>query len=510
MASQEHEHRREDLFRLLVLNLKDYAICALDLAGAVITWNEGAREITGYTELEIVGKHFSKLYASTHANDKKPDELLKQALSIGRIEQEVLCLRKDGVHFAANLIITPLFDASGEAVGHGLLIRDLSEGRLAKERFRQSERTLEATVGAIEEYAIFLLDPQGFIQTWNRGAQRIKGWTADEIIGKHFSVFYPEEARIEHHPDYELKQAVQNGYYEEENWRIRKDGSRFWALVNITSIKDENGELQGFVKVTRDLTRRKIMESELLTAKEQAQEASKLKSQFVANVSHEVRTPLAGIIGMAELLVTDKSLNEEQMEAAQHIFTSAERLLEVLNDILDFSKLESGRVELHESRFSLAQLIRDVCESIGPAAMKKGIHVCCLVDEGLPTHMIGDELKIRQGLLNLAHNAVKFTKEGSVDVMAQLVHRNEREARVRFVVKDTGVGISKDAQKKLFQPFVQADGTISRRYAGTGLGLSITKGYVTLMRGEIGYESEPGLGSEFWFSVPLKLCAEAA
>jgi PAS domain S-box-containing protein len=391
--------------------------------------------------------------------------------------------------------------------GYAVLIHDLTEKKEWAGQVRRSEQSFAEAVDAIEEYGIFMLDKKGYVQTWNRGAQRIKGYLPGEIIGRHFSIFYPEEARLSHHPDKELAVAAAKGYYEEEGWRLRKDGSAFWASVTITAMRDESAALQGFVKVTRDLTARKMHELELQQARDQAQEASKLKSQFVANVSHEIRTPLAGIIGMSELLAQDQTLSSEQREAAGHILSSSERLLVVLNDILDFSKLEAGKMQLRQRPFSVVQLVEDVCHLIEPTTASKAIRIVRCIDDSLPPQLLGDEAKLRQGLLNLAQNAAKFTAQGEIQVRVQLIESDARQVLVKFSVKDTGIGVKPDVQGKLFQPFVQADGSVTRFYGGTGLGLSITKGYVDLMSGKIGYESEPGIGSEFWFIVPLQVVA---
>ncbi|HEY9788862.1 MAG TPA: PAS domain S-box protein [Candidatus Obscuribacterales bacterium] len=502
------ETRQEELFRLLVSNVKDYAIIALDPQGQIMTWNEGAKAISGYSAAEAIGQNISMLLTDADRQARKDIRELQIAKRDGRFEDESWRVRKDGRLFRANVIVTPLYDERNHLVGFAKILRDLTEPLVAAEKLRRSEEAFDLVVSSIKDYAIFLLDQDGYVLTWNEGAERIKQYKAEEIIGKHFSTFYPQALRDVDHPAHELELAIKNGHYEEEGWRLRKDGTQFWAAVTITPVKDRDGILSGFIKVTRDLTERRNGEIALRNARDEAVSANKLKSQFVANISHEVRTPLAGVIGMAELLLQDETLGLDQREASEHIFSASTRLLEVLNDLLDFSKLEAGRVELYESQFAPRTILWEVRQSIEQLAAKKGVIVKVDMDKSVPGMLYGDEGKIRQALLNFAHNSVKFTNEGSIELLANVDRSENGLVHLRFTVKDTGIGIDKDAQQRLFQPFVQADGTIKRRFAGTGLGLSITKGFITLMHGELGFESEPGKGSTFWFSVPLRTLPE--
>ena len=492
-----------ELLRLLVLNVIDYAIMALDTEGHVLTWNEGARRINGYEESEIIGQHFSIFYPEKD-RDSKPKRELEIAREEGRFEEEGWRIRKDGTPFWVNAVVTPMYDDSNKLIGYAKVTRDLTERLAANELQRQTEEVFRLMVDAVKDYAIFLLTPEGIVFTWNEGARRINGYEASEIVGKHFSNFYTDEDRAKKHPDEELDAAKSVGSYQEEGWRVRKDGTVFWASVTITAVRDAKGELRGFAKVTRDLTERRAYELELEAARDEALRASNLKSQFVANVSHEVRTPMAGIIGMAEQLVEDATLTEDQREAAEHVFMSSKRLLEVLNDLLDFSKLEAGRVELEESVFRIDMMFQEIVDSIYSPATKKGLKITSVIDRKLPKIFRGDEAKIRRSLLNLSHNAVKFTKDGTISISAILAEQNSDNVLVKFEVVDTGIGIPQEVMDKLFEPFVQADGTTRRKFGGTGLGLSITKRYVELMSGEIGLESKEDSGSTFWFTVPLK------
>jgi len=253
-----------------------------------------------------------------------------------------------------------------------------------------------------------------------------------------------------------------------------------------------------------------MLNEHLQSARDQALEASRLKSQFVANISHEVRTPMSGVLGMAELLVDRDDLNPDAHDIAEHIYTSAQSLLSVVNDLLDFSKLEAGRINLEIEPFSLKDVIDGSMQSIKPVALKKNLDFNYTLAADIPELVQGDPGRIRQILLNLLHNAIKFTPSGNVTLDAKVEDETDDTVTVQFVVSDTGIGIDKDVQEKLFEPFVQADGSSTRTYGGTGLGLSISKNLVQLMDGIIGFDSEKGKGSKFWFKVPFQKSPQAA
>jgi signal transduction histidine kinase len=247
------------------------------------------------------------------------------------------------------------------------------------------------------------------------------------------------------------------------------------------------------------------LNDELIAARDAALESARLKAQFVANVSHEIRTPMSGIIGMTELLTLEDGLTDEQQDVISEIYTASLRLLEVLNALLDFSKLEAGRFKIEKKPLRIPALLDEIAKLITPSAAKKGLSVEISVDPSLDQKLVGDELKIRQSLLNLAHNAVKFTERGFVRISVKSLCQQGNKVNVLFTVEDSGIGLDQNAQAKLFQPFVQADGSTTRLFGGTGLGLSITKGFVDLMAGWIEVRSEAGVGSNFSFAVPLTI-----
>jgi PAS domain S-box-containing protein len=269
-----------ELHRLLVTSVQDYAIFALDPDGYILSWNAGAERFKGYSADEIVGKHFSIFYPPEKIAEDFPSYELREAARAGRFEDEGWRVRKDGSRFWANVVITALRDPDGRLLGYAKVTRDLTQRRAAEEALRLSEERFRLLVQSVKDYAIFMLDPSGHVATWNEGAARIKGYAADEIIGKHFSIFYPAEKQAEHFPEYELEVAAREGRFEDEGWRVRKDGSHFWANVVLTALRDPEGRLVGFGKVTRDLTERRageqraIEDARRVAAEEAARRAS--------------------------------------------------------------------------------------------------------------------------------------------------------------------------------------------------------------------------------------------
>jgi len=397
------------------------------------------------------------------------------------------------------------------------------ESRIDYSDLTKNDQIFRLLVTNVKDYAIFLLDPEGYILSWNEGARRFKGYRAEEIIGKHFSMFYLQESRDSGHPAYELKMAIKHGRYEEEGRRVRKDGTTFWADVIITPLYDDEGVLIGFAKVTRDLTERKLAEQEREEANKRLQHqlaeteryrqeaerardiairANELKSQFVANISHEIRTPMSGILGLTELLT--RECTGQTKETAEFIYSSAISLMRLVNDLLDFSKLEAGKLEIRKENFHIDQIVDDVLTAFYIAAQAKQLKLVQNLDKDVMGEWFGDGHRLAQVLQNLVQNAIKFTDSGSVEIRACVQRQDDKQKYVKFTVTDTGPGISKENQEKLFQPFVQVDGSTRRRYGGTGLGLSLCKRIIEMMNGKIAVDSAEGNGSKFWFIVPLE------
>ncbi len=496
----------ENAFNLMIAAVKDYAIFSLSPEGIIQSWNAGAERIKGYTAEEAIGRHFSLFFTQEAKDRKHPEYELEQAIKNGSYEEEGWRLRKDGGQIWVSATITPVRNAEGKGTGFVKVTRDLSERRAAEsaavksaEALEESESAFNLMTAAVKDYAIFLLSPEGIIQSWNAGAERIKGYKAKEAIGRHFSIFYTQEAKDRKHPEYELEQAIKNGSYEEEGWRVRKDGSQIWVSVTITPVIISGGVLKGFVKVTRDLTERKHYEKELEQARDDAVLANALKSKFVANVTHEIRTPLSGVVGLSQLIAQDTNLDQQNHESAIRIFEASKQLLVILNDLLDFAKLEAGKVEIENVPYDVSKVIDDVVGLAKPQAQDKKLSISVTIDSQVPNTVIGDPNKLRQVLNNLIHNAIKFTEIGGIDVFVE-----KQDESLFFSVTDTGIGIAPETQDKLFKPFVQAHESTTRLFGGTGLGLSIAQQLIELMGGTLGLVSEPGQGATIWFVLPLK------
>jgi len=357
-------------------------------------------------------------------------------------------------------------------------------------------------VETVRDYAIFVLDPNGNIATWNIGAERLKGYAPSEIIGSHFSRFYPPEDIASRKPWRELEVAKRDGRVEDEGWRLRKDGTRFWANVVITALRDESGTLVGFAKVTRDLTERRRAELKAIEDARrlaESQAANKAKAEFLAAMSHELRTPLNAIGGFTELLSMEihGPVTDQQKEDLTRIASSQRHLLGIINDILNFSRIEAGRIEYHVEKIELAQTIGNVVQMVYPLAISKGIS---LVEEDCPPGIcaLGDLAKTEQILINLLSNAVAFTeKDGTISVGCGFA-----EGGVWIRVRDTGVGIPEDKQESIFEPFVQVGRSLTTGHRGTGLGLSISRDLARGMGGDVTVESKVGQGSSFTLWLP--------
>jgi PAS domain S-box-containing protein len=421
-AAGPREPGTSDLFRLLVGSVREYAIFALDPQGHVLTWNPGAEQMKGWTEKEILGSHFSVFYQPEDIAAGRPGKGLRFAEERGSFEDEGWRLRKDGSRFWANVVITALRDDAGELVGFAKVTRDLTRQHEAEEQLRRSEERFRLLVQSVRDYAIFMLDPEGRVATWNEGAERIKGYSADEIVGRNFSIFYTADAVSAAYPQHELEVAAKEGRYEDEGWRVRKDGSLFWANVLITALFNAAGTLVGFAKVTRDLTeRRQAQERALADARRLAEiEASNhAKTEFLSMLSHELRTPLNAIGGYADLLALEVAggLNETQRQYLQRIRTGQQELLGLVNDLLSFTRLEAGGLEYNVGPVPVLQLLRDVEEMLRPQAVSKRLRfgiTSCPED----AVVLADSARVQQILLNLLANAVKFTPAGGRVSMA--------------------------------------------------------------------------------------------
>lgn len=499
----------------LVDAVQDYAIFLLGPDGEIRSWNSGACRIMGYAAEEALGRHFSIFYPPEDA--KKPERELAIATREGRVEDEGWRVRKDGRRFWASTIITALHNRDGSMRGFAKVTRDLSERRESDERLRQSEEMFRLLVGSVRDYAIFMLDPNGYVTTWNAGAQRIKGYEASEIIGRHFSAFYPEEEVRNGKPERELEIARKDGSVEDEGWRVRKDGSRFWANVVITAVFDATGELRGFAKVTRDITDRKEREDAQRAALEQrearmiaeeerrraeasyraAQEANRAKDEFLMTLSHELRTPMTAILGWARLLPSMPPGDPSFREAVASIGRAAQLQATLIDDVLDVSRIISGKLRLSRENIEVARMINAGIDAVRTSADAKKIRIDVDFDRDLGT-IVADSTRLQQVIWNLLTNAVKFTPQNGV--IRVTAHRND--SQLTITVADTGEGIDASFLPHVFEAFRQAENPSTRVHGGLGLGLSIVR-YIIEGHGGTISASSPGRGKGSTFTVTL-------
>lgn len=492
-----------DMHRLLVSSVTDYAIFVLDPGGHILTWNPGAARLKGYTADEIIGQHFSIFYPREAIEREHPAYELAIAEAEGRYAEEGWRLRKGGEPFWASVTITALRDDGGTLVGFAKVTRDLTERKKAEEALRESEERFRLLVQSVQDYGIFMLDPGGNIASWNEGAQRINGYSAAEIMGQHFSIFYPEDDLTAGKPSMELRVAAQEGRYEDEGWRLRKDGTRFWANVIITALRGSRGDLIGYAKVTRDLTDRREAEQRAIEDARriaQIESANRAKSEFLAAMSHELRTPLNAIGGYVDLLSfgVHGDMNEAQIGALERVRSSQQHLLALINDLLNFSRVEAGRVSYEITEVRLAEVSAAVEPMTEPQAIERNIEL----DWQPPDERVvavADRARVEQILLNLVTNALKYTEPGGQVHVRHYVG----DGSAILEVNDTGVGIPAEYVESIFEPFTQVGRTRTSPHEGTGLGLAISRDLARAMDGELRVESIVGKGSTFRLELPL-------
>ena len=367
-----------------------------------------------------------------------------------------------------------------------------------EQALRESEERFRLVIEEVRDYGIFALSPDGRVTSWNLGAQRIKGWEADEVLGRHFSSFYPEETR-DFLPAQMLDRARTAGTAEDEGWRLRKDGSRFWANVVITALHDDHGELRGFAKVTRDMTDRRRSEEALRIAREEAIAANLAKSEFLSRTSHELRTPMSAILGFGQLLELDEDqLQPRHREAMVQIMRAGRHLLSLINDLLDISSIEAGGAELTIERLDLGELLQEVHALAGPIVAAAGL-TFSLEAPDEPLVAWADRRRVLQVMLNLVSNAAKYNRTGTLVRLSCTTRGRD----IRIEVEDDGPGVAAADAPRLFTPFDRLGQPTRAKVDGTGRGLALSKRLVESMGGQIGHEA-PAQGARFWFTLPGK------
>ncbi len=494
----------EERYRLLVDGVKDYANLMLDRNGCVMTWNQGAERIKGYTADEIIGRHFSLFYSPEAVAAGKPEAELAQALAQGTSEGEGWRIRKDGSRFWASVVITPLYNDQGQLQGYSKITRDITELRQTTLALIENEERFRNLANNISQLA-WMADPQGSIFWYNQRWFDYTGTTLEDMFGWGWQKV--------HHPDHEqrvmdkIKHCFETGEIWEDTFPLRgSDGQYRWFLSRAVPIRDEQGSVLRWFGTNTDITERNQFEQALIAAKSDAELANRAKSDFLSVMSHEIRTPMNGVIGMVDVL-HQTSLKGYQVEMVDTIRDSAFSLLGIIEDILDFSKIEAGKLELETVPTALAEVIEKTCVMLDHPAEKKQVELTLFIDPSIPAVVLSDAQRLRQIVINLTNNALKFSSgqnhPGHVSVDAVLVERSEEQVLVEIRVIDNGIGMDKETQARLFTPFTQADASTTRRFGGTGLGLTIARNLVQLMGGDISVQSAPGLGSTFTVRLPF-------
>ncbi len=495
-----------------IFNSANFSSIATDENGVVQLFNVGAERMLGYLAVEVVNK-------ITPADISDPQELIARSIALGLefataiapgfealvfkasrgIEDiyELTYIRKDNSRFPAMVSVTALRNDQEGVIGYLLIGTDNTARKQVEDKLRWAEESFRLMVESVTDYAIVMLDPEGCVVSWNSGAERIQGYRAEDIVGQHFSRFYLEVDVVNGKAQSDMEKVRANGRFEDEGWRVRKDGSSFWANVIYTAIRDQFGNLRGFAKLTRDQTENRQVESALIDAKSAAEKANRTKSDFLSSMSHELRSPLNAILGFAQLMESDSpSPTPSQAANIKQILQGGWYLLELIDEILDLAVIESGILALSLESVSISEVMIECQAMIEPQAQKRGIRMT-FPPRALDNFVKVDRTRFKQVLINLLSNAIKYNRTDGTVVVACATIAPER---IRISVTDTGVGLSPEKLAQLFQSFNRL-GQEAGAEEGTGIGLVTTKRLVELMGGEIGVESTIGVGSVFWIEL---------
>jgi PAS domain S-box-containing protein len=490
----------DDAFRLLVQSIVDYAIYMLDPKGHVTSRNAGAARIKGFTEDEIVGKHFSNFSVEEEREAGVPQKVLETARKEGRFEGEGWRVRKDGTRFWASVVVDAIKDDKGKLVGFAKITRDMTDKRAAQQALLEAERRFRLLVQGVTDYAIYMLDPNGRVTNWNAGAERIKGYAPDDIIGEHFSRFYTDEDREKGVPTTALETARKAGRYEAEGWRVRKDGTRFWASVVIDSIKDDDGQLIGFAKITRDMTEKRKTQLRLEESREQLFRSQKMEAlgQLTGGIAHDFNNLLTAILGAAELAGRNVQDRQKVTRMLDGIRSSAQRGASLTKQLLAFARAQPLEIK----SVDLRQFMNEATTLIRPS-LRSNIEVVIEVSDQL-WGVESDAGALELALLNLAFNARDAMPDGGTLKLSasNAVLKGQPEGltgeHVALRVADTGEGMARETMERVFEPFF----TTKAFGEGTGLGLSQVFGFAKQIGGAVTVESELGKGATFTLYLP--------
>jgi PAS domain S-box-containing protein len=497
---QTSDERRTSM---LIDAIRDYAIYLLDADGYVSSWNPGAERFKGYTANEIIGQHFSRFYTDEDRASGLPARALRTAAEHGSFEAEGWRVRKDGSRFWCSVVIDPVRAADGSIIGYAKVTRDISDKKAARDALFASEQRFRLLVQGVSDYAIYMLDPNGCITNWNTGAETIKGYTEDEVLGRHFSLFYTEEDKENGEPWRALETARVKGKYQHEGWRVRKGGQHFWAMVVIDPLHDEHGNFLGYAKITRDVTERREAQLELDRSRDALNQAQKMEAigRLTGGVAHDFNNLLTVIRSSAELLRRPDLAPEKRDRFLAAIVDTATRASELTRQLLAFARKQPLRPESFDVTVRLRGMEHIILTSVGST-----IRVELDLPEGLDV-VRADPSQFETAVLNMVINARDAMPRGGVLRISarntgQLpAVRNHAGASGEFVavsVTDTGSGIPPDVLARIFEPFFTTKGVNQ----GTGLGLSQAYGFAKQSGGEVDVQTELGVGTTFTLYFP--------
>jgi PAS domain S-box-containing protein len=502
MEQQHAELRRsEERYHRMIAEVEDYAIILLDNDGKILNWNKGAQNIKGYTSDEIVGRSFSTFYQASDVAAGLPQKLLDNARRNGKATHEGWRVKSDGSIFWGSIVITALHDDQGDNIGFSKVTRDLTERKQAEElkeryaaalelqneKLKRSEEQYHRMISEVADYAIILLDVEGNVLNWNKGAENIKGYQEHEIVGKNFRTFYLPEDRERKLPEHLLAEAAANNKATHEGWRLRKDGTRFWGSIVITALHNDAGEIIGFSKVTRDLTHQKETQDFILSQ-------NRLLEEYAYVASHDLQEPLRKIITFSNMLERNLGDEEAVKKNLAKIKESSERMTKLIKAVLEYSRTD--RTEEIRETVDLNTVFADILQDFELVLQEREAKVQ-IAD--LPS-VTGVPIQMHQLFSNLIGNAIKFS-EGAPEI--RVTSETEKIADKRFArisIADKGIGFKPEYVEKIFTMFHRIGGSIS----GTGIGLALCKRIAESHGGSIQAKSIPGEGSVFEVLLPVE------
>ena len=485
----------EQRLQLLVNAIQDYAIYMLDAEGVIATWNPGAQRFKGYAAREVLGRHYEQFFTPEDRLADVPRKALRIASREGRFETEGWRVRKDGSQFWAHVVLDSIRSGQGDLVGFAKITRDVTAKKEAERALYESEQRFRMLVQGVRDYAIYMLDPAGRVTNWNAGAQHIKGYSESEILGQHFSTFYTETERASGEPERALQTALEEGKYEREAWRVRKDGSLFWAHVLIDPISDDNGQHLGFAKITRDITQQKRVKEELERAEQALFQSQKLQAlgELTGGIAHDFNNLMTVIAGSADFLRRNRGLPEEKkLHYLDGIIETAERATTLTSQLLTFGR----RQTVHPKVLNVADRLTSAQEMLGRTLGGKYRIGVDVPDPGLKIEV--DPAQFDAAIVNAVVNARDAMPSGGDITLRAAAEQAGGKPMVRVSITDTGLGMPDRVKERAFDPFF----TTQEVGKGTGLGLSQIHGFAAQAGGSTEIESQEGRGTTIAMVIP--------